>query len=191
MPPLPKIAFFGGTFDPIHEGHLELAQKALKNLKLDQVLFIPCRQSPHKTEEPGASDQERLEMLKLATNSLPWAKVEDYELEKPPPSYTWETIRHFKKQLAPNTQLYLLIGFDQWNALPRWSNIETLREEVEFIVGGRSQEPEPRENYKAHFISGNHPASSSQIRSDLKNGKIPLWLPDPVKDYLYKKDLYS
>ena len=187
----PKIAFFGGTFDPIHEGHLEIAQKALKNLELDQILFIPCRQSPHKTEEPGASDQERLQMLKLATNALPWAQVEDYELAKPPPSYTWETIRHYQEQFTPDTKLFLLIGFDQWTALPRWSNIKTLRKDVEFIVVGRNQQPEPREAYTAHFIPGDHPASSSQIRSDLKNRHAVRWLPQAVKEYLLEKGLYS
>jgi len=186
-----RIAFFGGTFDPVHEGHLELAQKAIHTLKLDRILFIPCRRSPHKTEEPGASDSERLDMLRLATASFSWAKIENYELKKPPPSYTWETVQHFKETLDPKTQLFLLIGFDQWNALPRWSNIETLAKLVEFIVVGRDQQPETREGYTAHFIEGNHPAASSQIRSDLKNGLAPRWLPPAVEDYLVKKDLYS
>lgn len=78
------IAFFGGTFDPIHEGHLDVARKAVDALKLDHVIFIPCRRSPHKSEAPGASDDARLQMLKLATAELPWAMVDDYELRKPP-----------------------------------------------------------------------------------------------------------
>ena len=186
-----KIAFFGGTFDPVHEGHLEVASKAVAELELDQVIFIPCRRSPHKTALPGASDSDRLEMLKLATSALDWAVVDDYELQKPPPSYTWETVKHFKVSFSPKSRLFLLIGFDQWEQLPRWKEVQTLAKDVEFIVVGRSQNPKPRDGYQAHFIAGNHPASASQIREDLTLKKTPKWLPSLVSAFISKKDLYS
>ena len=191
MSELQKIAFFGGTFDPIHQGHLEVAQKAVHALQLDQVIFIPCRRSPHKTEEPGASDQQRLEMLKLATAPFPWAKVDDYELKKPPPSYTWESVKHFKKHLKGTPRLFLLIGYDQWASLPRWKNIETLAQDLEFIVVGREQQATPRPGYRAHFIEGNHPASASQIRAHLGEKKTPRWLSEDVLRYISKNALYS
>ena len=186
-----KIALFGGTFDPVHEGHLEIATKAVNRLGLDRVIFIPCRRSPHKTDLPGASDSDRLSMLELATAPLPWAVVEDYELQKPPPSFTWETVRHFTEELPPKTRLFLLIGFDQWKSLPNWKNIEALATDVEFIVVGRSQQARPREGYQAHFIEGNHPASASQIRENLALGKAPRWLSTQVSDYIAEKNLYS
>jgi nicotinate-nucleotide adenylyltransferase len=186
-----KIALFGGTFDPVHEGHLEIATKAVKQLGLDRVIFIPCRRSPHKTDLPGASDSDRLRMLALATATLPWAVAEDYELQKPPPSFTWETVRHFKEELPPKTRLFLLIGFDQWENLPRWNNVEALTADLEFIVVGRSQNPQSREGYQAHFIEGSHPASASEIREILALGKAPRWLSAPVLDYISEKDLYS
>ena len=186
-----KIAFFGGTFDPVHEGHLEIAQKAVEELALDQVIFIPCRRSPHKTEAPGASDTERFKMLQLATAPYRWAEVDGYELERPPPSYTWETVRHFKKQLGEQAHLFLLIDFDQWESLARWKNIEALAQDVEFIVVGRGKQPQLREAYRAHFIKGDHPASASQIRSDLKADHSPKWLPTSVERYIQEKDLYS
>ncbi len=186
-----KIAFFGGTFDPVHEGHLEIAKKAVDQLKLDQILFIPCRRSPHKTEDPGASDHDRLHMLQLATAEIPWAKVDDYELEKPPPSFTWETVRHFQSQLPSQTRLFLLIGFDQWEALPRWKNIEILAQDVEFIVVGRGKQATSRKGYRAHFIQGNHPASASQIRSALQNQIPTHWLHKAVQRYIGDKALYS
>lgn len=186
----PRIAFFGGTFDPIHEGHLEIAEKALSILKLDQVIFIPCRRSPHKTNGPKVSDQDRFEMLNLATASLPWAQIEDYELKKAPPSYTSETVAYFKEKHPPQTQHFLLIGFDQWEALPRWKNPEFLTQNVEFIVVGRNQQASPRDGYTAHFIEGNHPASSSQIRKDLAATNPPQWLPESVRAYIHDKGLY-
>ena len=78
-----RIALFGGTFDPIHEGHLEIAEKAHTALSLDQVLFLPCRQSPHKKSGPLASEEDRLQMIKLATQELDWASVSDFELQPP------------------------------------------------------------------------------------------------------------
>ncbi|MFT6180691.1 MAG: nicotinate-nucleotide adenylyltransferase [Paracoccaceae bacterium] len=186
-----NIAFFGGTFDPIHEGHLEIAKKAVKVLKLDLVIIIPCRRSPHKAEKPGASDEDRLKMLQLATAHLPWARVNDYEFQKPPPSYTCETVQHFQDEFPSKTRLFLLIGFDQWEALPRWKNIETLARDVEFIVVGRRKQPVSRDGYHAHFIEGHHPASASQIRADLHSNRPPKWLPKPVFQYISEKGLYS
>lgn len=185
------IAFFGGTFDPVHQGHLEIAQKAVDTLALEQVLFIPCRRSPHKTEQPGASDAERFKMLQLATAHLPWAEVSDYELKKPPPSYTWETVQHFKNSLQAPARLFLLIGFDQWKALPKWSHPKTLAANVEFIVVGRGAQPHPRDGYRAHFIQGDHPASASQIRRDFQERNTPQWLPSLVANYISEKALYS
>jgi nicotinate-nucleotide adenylyltransferase len=186
-----NIAFFGGTFDPIHEGHLEVAQKAVDDLKLDQLIFIPCRRSPHKNEQPGASDQDRLKMLQLATSKLAWAVVDDYELKKPPPSYTWETVEYFKARFDFPARLFLLIGSDQWEALPRWKNIDSLAQNVEFIVVGRGEQVQERQGFRAHFIQGDHPASASQIRAEIGQSRTPSWLAAPVKHYISKKALYS
>lgn len=187
----PRLALFGGTFDPIHLGHLEIATKAQAALQLDQVIFLPCRQSPHKSSTPGATDEDRAEMIQLATRNLPWARVSDYELSKPPPSYTWKTVRHLKSTFPKGTRLFLIVGLDQWSSLPKWAHPERLAKDVEFIVIGRNGFPEPRPGYRAHFLRGNHPASSSQIRTDLSTGKKPRWLPGKIRTYLAQKGLYS
>ena len=186
-----KIAFFGGTFDPIHQGHLEIAQKAVDQIGLQRVIFIPCRRSPHKPDAPRANDTERFEMLKLATENSPWAEVSDYELKRDPPSFTWDTIKYFKGQLKRHSPLFLIIGFDQWEKLSHWKNIEILALNVEFIVVGRSKQPRSRKGFRAHFIEGNHPASASEIRKRLKEGRENRWLPQKVAEYILKKDLYS
>lgn len=187
----PRLAFFGGTFDPIHLGHLEIARKAQFALQLDQVIFLPCRQSPHKTDTPSASDQERLEMIKIAIQDIHWAHVSDFELKKPPPSYTWETLREFKNTFRDDSRLFLILGLDQWNSLPRWKHPERLAEDVEFIVIGRDGHPDSRPDYRAHFIEGDHPASSSQIREDISSAISPRWLPKKIRTYLAQKGLYS
>lgn len=186
-----RIALFGGTFDPVHEGHLEVAQKAVSALGLDRVYFIPCRQSPHKESRPGASDADRLALLSLAIEPLPWARLDDLELKKPPPSYTWETVREFRTRFPAPDELFLLIGEDQWQKLPTWKNHLYLAENVEFIVVGRHEQPQPRPGYRLHPIEGNHPASSNEIRSQLSNEVKPLWLPREVERYIREKGLYS
>lgn len=186
-----RIGFFGGTFDPVHEGHLEVGTKAVKALQLDKLIFLPCRRSPHKLEGPGASDNERFEMLKLATAGIPCFQVDSFELEKPPPSYTWETVYELKHRYPVGTRFYLLIGLDQWKALPLWKHPERLAGSVEFIVVGRNGTPAARDHYRAHFLTGNHPASASEIRNNLANGGPAKWLPNSVLEYIRKKGLYS
>ncbi len=187
----PKIAFFGGTFDPIHQGHLEIAQKAVDQLGLERVIFIPCRRSPHKPDAPQAKDIDRFEMLKLAIEKFPWATVSDYELQRDPPSFTWDTIKYFKRQLGESAALFLILGFDQWEKLSSWKNIEMLARNLQFIVVGRSQQPMPRSGFEAHFIEGNHPASASEIRKRIREGRTNQWLADKVATYIGEKDLYS
>ncbi len=186
-----RIALFGGTFDPIHEGHLEIAEKAHTALSLDQVLFLPCRRSPHKKSGPLASDEDRLQMIKLATQELDWASVSDFELQLPLPSYTWQTVEALKPTLPPKAQLFLLIGLDQWQSLPRWTHPEKLAAALELIVVGRDGEPGSRLGYRSHFLPGNHPASASEIRKDLAENKRPHWLPRKVFNFISKKDLYK
>jgi len=186
-----RIGFFGGTFDPIHEGHLEIASKAVRALQLDKLIFLPCRRSPHKSAAPGASDHDRLQILKLATAGYPTFCVDPFELERPPPSYTWQTVRELKRHFPTGTRFFLLIGLDQWNALPRWQHPERLAEDVEFIVVGRNGNPSIRDHHRVHFLKGNHPASASAIRGDLATGRPPKWLPAPVLEFIQKKGLYS
>lgn len=185
-----RIGFFGGTFDPVHEGHLEIATRALRALQLDRLIFLPCRRSPHKSTNPGASDQDRLQMLKLAIRCQPRFRVDPFELLRPPPSYTWETIKVLKERYPADTRLFLLIGLDQWDSLPKWSHPEELASDVDFIVAGRDGHPSPRKGYRAHFLKSNHPASATSIRRALSTSDTPDWLPDSVLAFIRKKGLY-
>lgn len=186
-----KIAIFGGTFDPVHEGHLEISNRARREMGLDEVIFLPCRRSPHKDTGPIADDAARLTMLQLATRDLPWATVSDFEFHRPAPSYTWETLTNLQENFTEPTSLFLLIGLDQWQALPRWAHPEKIALMVEFLVFGRDGEPQPRAGYQAHFFPSNHPASSSMIREDLAANRPAKWLSEKTAQYITKKGLYS
>lgn len=186
-----KIALFGGTFDPVHLGHLHLASLARDAMDLDEVLFLPCRISPHKTGTPPASGADRMEMLRLATASLPWAVVDDYELIHPGPSYSYQTAEVMAARF-PTARIFWIMGGDQWEALPRWKNPDRLAELVEFIVIARGDTPLPREGYRMHIVSGDNPASSTVIREAFSHGGLShIWLPPAVAEWILERNLYQ
>ncbi len=190
-PPI-RIGLFGGTFDPIHDGHVHLANLALEALSLGEVRFIPCRISPHKTARQPASAADRLEMLRLALSKIPWATIDDRELTSSEPSYSYLTAQSIASDF-PNARLFWIMGADQWLALPRWKNPETLAATVEFMVLARDgQQPEPREGYRLHVVHGEHPASASAIREAISNGTghIP-WLHPAVADWIHDCKFYK
>ncbi|MBK1834978.1 nicotinate (nicotinamide) nucleotide adenylyltransferase [Roseibacillus ishigakijimensis] len=190
-----KIALFGGTFDPVHAGHMEVADQAVTALALSRVVFLPCRQSPHKVQRAGASEADRLAMLRLATQDQPWAVVDDWEYHQPVPSYSWRTAEAFQVKY-PRARLSWLMGWDQWAVLPSWSRFDYLAELVSFIVhdrDGRGAEDAPSyPGVRVTFVSGHHPASSSRIRDLRATGQeAPAgWLAPSVQRYLEREALY-
>lgn len=185
-----RIALFGGTFDPVHAGHLEVAQSAVQELDLDRVIFLPCRQSPHKVEAAGASEGQRYAMLELATQNAKWAEVSDWEFHQPIPSYSWRTAEAFAERY-PDAKFFWLMGQDQWSVIKSWSRADYLASLVDFIVHDRDG-MSSRSGEGVSFLGGDHPASSSAIREALaRRGKLPSsWLPPGVGDYLQKEGLY-
>ena len=189
MQELSKICLFGGTFDPIHNGHRQIAQLAQTTLSIDKVVIIPCRQSPHKLAQKSASAQHRLRMCELATADLAWAEVNTYELQAPSPSYSWKTAEHFKSQY-PSSALYWLMGTDQWNALDRWNRHEHLASLVEFIICTRGEETLVKRPFRSHLIQCDHPASSTAIRHHFPSAQAGQWLQPQVFNYIKKAHLY-
>lgn len=190
MPALRKIALFGGTFDPVHLGHIYLAALAKDALRLDEVRFLPCRISPHKLGTSPASAADRLEMLQLATAEFPWAVVDDFELHRQGPSYSFQTAQAMAARF-PQAQLYWIMGSDQWEALPDWKHPEILAETCEFIVLARGETPQAREGYQLHVISGSHPAAASEIRrAFLEKEMPPPWLHPAVAEWIEAQQLY-
>ncbi|MCU0796994.1 MAG: nicotinate (nicotinamide) nucleotide adenylyltransferase [Akkermansiaceae bacterium] len=191
MNPTPqRVALFGGSFDPIHLGHLEIAARAVAAMRLDRVIFLPCRISPHKLDgPPPTAGEDRLAMLRLATAGLPWAEVDDFDLTQPPPSYSYLTVAEMARR-HPQAKLFWLLGKDQWEALPRWKHPEKLAAAVDFIVFSRDGDPQPRAGWTMHPVSGTHPASATRIRAQLTSGEETPWLPEAVRRYILDHGLY-
>lgn len=186
-----RVAIFGGTFDPVHLGHIAMAEQARMALALDEVMFLPCRISPHKTGTQPADGQERMAMLNLAIARLPWASINPLELCYAEPSYSWRTADIITME-EPDTRWFWLMGGDQWEALPRWSHPERLAELVEFIVVAREGIlPKPRTGYRMHVVNGGHPASATAIRQSAKDGALREdWLDPEVARYIGQRNLY-
>lgn len=191
-----RIALFGGTFDPVHLGHVRMAEAARDALELDRVVLIPCALSPHKTDGPMPTSGEcRMEMIRLAGRGRPWLEVDGCELEREGISYSWQTAEEFCKR-HPGARLFWILGEDQWRALPRWGRPEYLAGMVEFIVFARDERrPESREGMRAHFLAGVHEASATKIREALRekqSGDFPHpWLEPEVLRYIREHGLYG
>lgn len=182
-----NIALFGGTFDPVHLGHVYLAELAVAAMKLDEVRFLPCRISPHKTDHAPSSAIDRLLMLRLATRGLPWAVVDDFEVGREGPSFSYQTAEAMVGRF-PGSRLFWIMGADQWDALECWAEPQRLAACVEFIVFSREKIPEPRQGYIMHHVDGGHPASSTAIRKALCQGETAHpWLHPEVARWISKR----
>ena len=182
-----KTCLFGGSFDPVHAGHLTIAVAAQQQCGLDEVVFLPAACSPFKQgKNTFFSDAQRLQMLRLATADLRWATVSELDLQLPPPSWSWRLAEHWHQQ-HPEAELFWLMGTDQWEQLHRWARYDYLCELLHFIVYHRDTPPQPRPSVRSTFIcTGMHPASSSAIREALQAG-TPLpadWLPPAVEQFI-------
>ncbi len=185
-----KIGLFGGTFDPIHLGHTYIATRAVQTIGLDQVIFLPCRQSPHKNKQNQASDQERLDMCQLATAQLPWAEVSTYDLDAPAPSYSWRTAEAFRENY-PDADLYWLMGADQWNHFDTWHHPKYLASLVKFLVFYRKHPPRQHAEFTHQTIRGLHPASATAIRQAERQSLRNQWLHKSVRHYIKKHQIYA
>lgn len=162
-----RIAIFGGSFDPVHRGHLAMAATARERLALDRVIFMPCAASPLKSGTV-ASGPERLGMLEAAIRETgsEWATVSDFELHRPAPSYSWETAAHFSAT-QPGVAWHWILGTDQWEQIDRWAEPEKLRTQLHFVVFTRAGAVvRDRPGWRYTPVEFAHPASSTAIRRD-------------------------
>ncbi len=184
-----KICLIGGTFDPIHLGHTYIAQKCQRELGMDKVIFLPCKQSPHKLTKQNAPDLHRLEMCQLATTDFPWALVDDYDLTAPAPSYSWRTAEHMQKK-HPDAELYWLMGTDQWDSIIQWNRAEYFATLLDFIVVTRGETPANIDKFHFTHIGGAHTASASVIRNAPYSPTSTAWLHPRVLEYIRKNNVY-
>ena len=131
-----KIGIYGGTFDPIHHGHLILAREAREVLGLEKLIFVPARIAPHK-RAPFASAELRLSMLQAAVQGEAGLEVDDCELRRPPPSYTIDTVEEIQRR-HDDAEIYYLIGEDNLTGLGNWRRFDELQKIVRFVVLDRT-----------------------------------------------------
>ncbi|MCB0833782.1 MAG: nicotinate-nucleotide adenylyltransferase [Bacteroidetes bacterium] len=191
-----RLGLFGGTFDPIHTGHLLIAQMALEHCQLDEVLFIPSARPPHKTDRSLIAFEHRLAMTSLAVAGSKSFAVSDVEQRFSDLSYTIQTLRWIQSH-RPDCSFYLIIGSDSLLALPTWKQPEELVQRAELIVYRRLEydpaQAEKRFLEKAHLID--HPiidVSSTWVRDRIQDGlSIRYLVPEHVEEYLIRHQLYN
>jgi nicotinate-nucleotide adenylyltransferase len=188
-----RLGLYGGSFDPVHCGHLLVAQAACEELSLSRLFFIPAAQSPFKPQCTPASSNERLRMLRLALAGNPHCEIDEQELQRGGTSFTIDTVRDYAR-CFPQAQLSYLIGADHVPTLPAWREAAELSRSVEFVVIPRpGQPPVPlpapfRGRELAGFPLG---VSSSQIRSRVRAGlAIHGLVPEAVAEAIRNSKLY-
>lgn len=198
-----RIGLFGGTFDPIHLGHLRVAEEVLEKKRLDRILFIPAGQPPHR-RTPQESAQHRLAMVRLAIKQNRYFAVSDYEIKKSGKAYTYETLTHLRSHNL-NAQLYLIIGADQWLTFPAWHQVKQLLGLCRIIVMSRPQvalekmqqvvmeQKSITDHQKISIIKVSKlDISSTDIRRRLGQGQsIRYLVPYQVSQYIQKHELYQ
>ncbi len=198
-----RIGILGGTFDPIHVGHLMTAEAVRDEFSLDKVIFIPAAVPPHKMDQQVTEARHRYLMTVLATTSNPHFDVSSIEMDRPGPSYTIDTIYELKRQYGENTDLFFITGADAIADIPTWDRIEELLGLCQFIAATRPGFLPNVDNIKEYFgelgstrihrlETPELEISSTNIRERLKRGfSIKYIVPPAVEDYIYKEGLYK
>ena len=212
-----KIGLFGGTFDPIHWGHLRSAEEVQETFSLDRVYFIPASNPPHKRRKPATSARDRFELVRLAIARNSCFSVSDVELLRRGKSYSIDTIRYFTQIESPEHSFYFILGLDAFSEIDSWKNVQDIFPLCHLIVTSRPGSGDvmsyrtipvavrrgfcydPRKNAYRHK-SGKYlfftrltdiAISASEIRNRLKGGKsIRYLVPQNIETYIKNKGLY-
>jgi len=187
-----RLGIYGGTFDPVHNGHLLLARDALEQMHLDALLFVPCGRSPFKTRRPHATDTKRLAMLRLAIKDESRFWLSRCEIDRAGPSYTIDTVIEIREAF-PRAELFWLIGADQLAGLDKWHRSKELRGLVKFLLLPRGETT--RKDRSGTVLSLPQPRridiSATEIRHRVKS-RLPIdhLVPHPVAAYIKRHRLY-
>ncbi len=186
-----KIGIFGGTFNPIHNGHINMITKVKERLNLDLVYFVPSYRTPDKQfEVEQIEPTHRLEMAKIAVRStkLNWLKVSDYEHKQKKVSYTYKTIEYFSNQY-PKDELYWIMGEDRYKGFDNWRNSDYIKEKTTVVIYRRNEKinPELKKDKSITYLPEQfYDFSSTQVLNDIRWDFIP----DSIKPYIAKNRLY-
>ena len=211
-----RIALYGGTFDPVHVGHLEMARRVSQLFEIEKVLFVPAQMAPHKIARPVTEPIHRYAMLALATQDDPELLVSTFELDAPDRRYTVDTVEHFQRTLDKSTALFFIMGAYSWSEITTWRNWERLLAMTnhivvtrpgyepaidhvgavrERIIDLRSGEESCALNEKGIFFTDvvKNEVSATNIRRLAREGRteeLARLLPGPVLEYIQKYGIY-
>ncbi|OWZ83933.1 nicotinate-nucleotide adenylyltransferase [Natranaerobius trueperi] len=198
-----RVGLIGGTFDPIHTGHLIIAEEALNKFSLDEIIFIPAGIPPHKTSENITSSFHRYMLTNLATSKHPKFYVSSFEVDRDTPSYTIETLRYFRDLYSDKTDLFFITGIDTLLDILTWKDYRLLPDLCQFICATRPNfsfeklEKEvfgtlPKLKNKIHYMDVPLiEISSTDIRKRCKNNEsIKFMVPESVEAYILKEGLF-
>ncbi len=183
-----RVGVFGGTFDPVHVGHLAIAHAALESLPLDRVVFVLARRSPLKERGPVAPEPDRLQMLELAVAGEPRFAVSRMELDREGPSYTVDTL----ERLTGADDLFLILGSDAIADLPRWKDPERIAKLATLVVAERPGAPERMGDAPiVRFDAPRLDISSRELRARAARGlSLRYLVPDPAWRHIEARGLY-
>jgi len=183
---LKRIGIYGGTFDPIHHAHLIFAREAREMLALEKIIFVPAAISPGK-DSPVASAEMRLSMLRAAIKGETGLVVDECELNRPPPSYTIDTIEEIRRREA-DSEIYYLIGEDNLSGLANWHRFDRLQKMVRFVVLDRTG---TQTNHPYQVVHRRIDISATEIRKRIASGRsIRYLVPPAVEEIIRQSNLY-
>jgi nicotinate-nucleotide adenylyltransferase len=197
------VGIMGGTFDPVHLGHLAVAEEARRQLQLSEVVFIPAGHPYFKEVSRISPPEDRLNMLKLVLKDKPYFKISLIEIERPGPSYAIDTVAQMKSEWGTGHELFFIMGWDSLLFLPRWQKPERLLELCKIVVAPRPGYPKPDIRLLEKELPGitrrtivlDKPVvdiSATEIRARVRQG-LPIsdMVPAPVEKYIQEKGLYQ
>ena len=185
-----RIGVFGGSFDPVHNAHLIVARLAAEQLQLDRVVFTVAASQPLKRGRHAATAEQRLRMVALAVAGIPDFLADGRELNRPPPSYTIDTVRELAAE-NPGAELVLIMGADVASRLDQWRDPDAIRSLATIAVCHRDELPDPSSQLLAGFVVPAMAISSTAIRSRAATGKsLAGWVPPSVADYIVASQIY-
>jgi len=187
-----RIGILGGTFNPVHIGHLTIAQMVHEQLKLDKVIFVPSHLPPHKSGKRIASPKDRYQMLRLAIKGNPRFQISDFEIKKNGKSFSIETVSYLRDHYSLGTKFFFIIGSDLLPTLHTWKRINEILKIVSFVAVNRPDFKGRQSKIKAKLITTpGLQTSSSYVRQRITAGKTVKYLvPEDILRYIQQKKLY-
>ena len=211
-----RIALYGGTFDPVHVGHLEIARRVSQLFEIEKVLFIPAQMAPHKVGRPVTEPIHRYAMLALATQDDPQLAISTFELDAPDRRYTVDTVAHFQRTLGDDVELFFIMGGDSWSEITTWrewerlltmtnhivvtrpgyepamTHVGTVSERIVDLRSGNSSRPGVKGIFLTDVVMND--VSATNIRRLAREGRMDELVsnvPGPVLEYIKKYGIYQ